>query len=120
MARRWTPSVLWGTLILVATSIPGSALPLASGFPGVDKLVHLFLYGMLGALIWRAQQQPLWSTFWWTVAGIALFAGLDEWHQQFVPGRSMELADWMADVSGATLGIVLLTVTALRRRETPT
>jgi VanZ family protein len=46
-------------------------------------------------------------------AGIA---ALDEWHQQFVPGRSASLGDWVADVAGA--GIILLASGVLSwRRE---
>ncbi len=29
------------------------------------------------------------------------FGASDEWHQSFVPGRSAELADWVADTAGA-------------------
>jgi VanZ family protein len=48
--------------------------------------------------------------------GIALFGALDEWHQQFIPGRSMDLFDWLADFSGATIGTLTAAV-APRVRE---
>jgi VanZ family protein len=31
----------------------------------------------------------------------------DEWHQSFVPGRSSEWGDWVADTAGAALAIGL-------------
>jgi VanZ family protein len=50
------------------------------------------------------------------VLGIALFAVMDEWHQQFIPGRSMDVFDWLADISGATIGTLVAAV-APRVRE---
>ena len=37
-------------------------------------------------------------------------AAVDEWTQQFVPGRSSDPRDWMADVIGASLGAILFLV----------
>jgi VanZ family protein len=60
--------------------------------------------------------QPLTRAILLVVLGIALFGALDEWHQQFIPGRSMELFDWMADLTGATIGTVVA-ILAPRVRE---
>lgn len=118
-ARRWAPAMLWGAIILVATSLPGAALPSAAGIPGVDKAVHGALYGVLGALVARGIGAKAGSA--WIAAGVvvALFAAVDEWHQQWIPGRSADAFDWMADVAGATLG-ASLSRTALVRRENST
>lgn len=118
-ARRWAPVMLWGAIILVATSLPGAALPNVSDIPGVDKVVHGALYGVLGALVARAIGAKSGSA--WLAAGVvvALFAAVDEWHQQWIPGRSAEAFDWVADVAGATFG-ASLSRTALVRRETRT
>ena len=35
-------------------------------------------------------------------------ATFDEWHQSFVPGRSSDLADWIADVAGVMLGVLFV------------
>jgi VanZ family protein len=42
------------------------------------------------------------------VLALAIAAGygiFDEFHQSFVPGRSADIRDWFADVSGALIGI---------------
>jgi VanZ family protein len=39
--------------------------------------------------------------------GIAALGAIDEWHQLAVPGRSADVRDWLADVIGALLGIVV-------------
>lgn len=37
----------------------------------------------------------------------AWYGALDEVHQSFVPGREAGLPDWLADVTGAWLGVTL-------------
>ena len=111
---RWIPVLLWIGVILTATSLPNApAAPAA----GVDKLGHLAMYGVLGMLVLRAAWDgpPTPRSVVLMLAAIALFAAADEWHQQFIPGRSAEVADWLADVAGATLGIRSMTVLKLRR-----
>ena len=40
---------------------------------------------------------------------IATFYGfLDELHQSFIPGRSNEFLDWLADLVGAGLGVIFV------------
>jgi VanZ family protein len=34
----------------------------------------------------------------------ALLGAVDEFHQQWIPGRSMEFFDWVADFAGGTAG----------------
>lgn len=113
----WVAVVAWAAVILVATSLPGRVLPPA--FPHADKLVHLASYGVLGALVARAlrtggARAPSPRVFAAAAATLALFAAGDEWHQQFVPGRSADRADWLADMIGAAAGLAALTTTPLR------
>jgi VanZ family protein len=115
-ARRWAPSVIWGAIIMVATSLPGSALPRGPDIPGLDKVVHAGLYGTLGFLVIRAMTGRARPGMAMALAVIALIAAADEWHQQWIPGRSMDAFDWAADVAGATLGATL-SLTAQSRRE---
>lgn len=114
--RRWAPSVLWAGGILVATSIPGSALPPMSPFAGADKVVHFAMYGVLAVLVGRAIAMGEGRNVWMALAVIALMAAGDEWHQQWIPGRSADVHDWMADVAGAIVGFTY-TYMARPRRE---
>ena len=49
------------------------------------------------------------------------YGAMDEWHQAFVRGRSPDLADWFADVTGVVLGYtaLLLLFGWLSRRSKP-
>ncbi|GJL55055.1 MAG: hypothetical protein NPIRA02_21870 [Nitrospirales bacterium] len=77
-----------------------------------DKLVHLIEYTILGLLTYRAirfswgtQLGPLAACL--TVFVVALFGCTDEFHQWFIPLRSTEVLDLMADIVGSVVGIAL-------------
>ena len=107
---RWTSSALWAAVLLVSSSWPNPGVP---QFGHGDKVVHALLFGVLAWLVGRAWSSLGPSRVALSFAGIAAFAALDEWHQAFIPGRSASVADWIADVGGAAVG--LLAVAARRR-----
>ena len=102
-ARRWLPPALWAALIVVLTSIP-SPPDAPGGIPHLDKVVHLVLYAGLGWLAARAVGTRNPRALALVVLAIAVFAGVDEWHQQFLV-RDADLIDWIADTVGASFGI---------------
>jgi VanZ family protein len=102
--------VIWLGAILTATSLPSSVLPDAH-IRFADKGVHFIMYGGLGLLLARAMHNPPRTTrlrvlLAATVLVIAIGA-LDEWHQQYIQGRSAEGADWMADSIGGLIGALI-------------
>jgi VanZ family protein len=118
------PALLWALVIVVGTSIPGEDIPDLPIF-SEDKLIHFGLYLLLASLSYRAfhrqmrfpalQKSPGIST----IVVIGVFALLDELHQLFVPGRSCDPFDWMADVLGAcVLVLIIAGVHWLSRRRT--
>lgn len=103
----------WTLFILVMTSIPlpGAGVLdrpfLLDGFLEVDKLVHVGLYGVLGWLVVRAMDVETASPLPALVGALSaalLFAAVDEWHQTWIPSRSPQLVDWLADAAGLTVG----------------
>jgi VanZ family protein len=102
--------------MLTATSWPKPQVPeVRFG----DKLVHVALYGVLAWLVARARRmggRP--SRLLPVVVGVAAFGAVDEWHQQFIPGRSAGADDWAADAAGAALGVIAATLHARRTRAT--
>ena len=111
---RWLPVGVWVGVILTATSIPNVPGPPVAGS---DKVVHLAMYAVLGALALRAARNhdaPS-RTLVVVLTAIALFAAADEWHQQFIPSRSADVADWVADVTGAALGTGAVALLNFRR-----
>ncbi len=73
-----------------------------------DKVVHFAVYGLIGTLVCRAAR-PGWGGAVAAFAVVSAYGATDEWHQSFVPGRSSELADWVADSLGAATAVALYT-----------
>jgi VanZ family protein len=82
-----------------------------------DKLLHAAEYAVLGGLLVPALRmaglRPTAALFAAVILA-SFFGASDEFHQSFVPGRDADVADWMADTLGATLGALVATI-ALRR-----
>ena len=104
----WWPALAWAAAILVGTSIPGAELPRTP--TGVDKLAHFALYAPLGLLVARALRGGGASrgSAVIALAALAVFAAVDELHQNFIPGRSADRIDWLVDVIGAAAGLLIL------------
>ncbi len=100
----------WAVLILVATTVPVTDLVTRAPTLWFDKFVHGGLYLVLGWLVGAALcAAGRRGVTAWLVAlpALAVFAFLDEAHQQWLPGRVTSLGDWAADVAGATIGLTL-------------
>ena len=113
--RPWLPALAWGALIFAVSSRP--RLPVAFE-SGSDKVAHFIAYAVLGALLVRGQIATGVSSLVILLAGW-LYAASDEWHQSFVPGRSAEAADWVADALGVAAAVFAFTWFRRRRAAAP-
>lgn len=104
-------AIAWGIFLLALTSWPSPPeVPVVSAIPDFDKLVHGLLYGVEGfllylSIVWKGTA----GRFPWrralAVAGVlAVWGTLDEIHQAFIPGRSMEAGDALTDALAGFLG----------------
>jgi len=115
----WGPVALYALAIFVESSI--SHVPaFPSGF--TDKDGHGLLYAGLAVLVLRAASGARWDglTLGTATAAVALAAvyGItDEFHQWFVPGRTADVYDWVADCAGAAAGVVFVLLVARFVRE---
>jgi VanZ family protein len=113
----------WAVVIFLLSSIPGRAFP-AYKILSYDKVLHALVYSVLGALVFLAVRRT-WNLKTSSLILLAtVFAagyGLtDEFHQLFVPGRSADLHDALADTVGGLLGAgiaALLPVSRARGAE---
>jgi VanZ family protein len=95
----------WVALTLTLTSIPNLQTPV--DLPHADKLAHLGFYGVMGFLfaLWRREaSDPVPRAILVAILFIVVLGALDEGHQSFIPGRSMEFNDWLADMAGGGIG----------------
>jgi VanZ family protein len=100
----------WAGVIFYLSSRSGADIPPL--FVGEDKLLHAFVFGILGFFTLGAMKttadayrpfQP-----WLAMILVTVYGVLDEFHQHFVPGRSPDIYDVMSDAAGAMLGVWLL------------
>jgi VanZ family protein len=77
-------------------------------------------FGMYAILAWLLARHGTEVAGRWVAMVLAIivasgFGAVDEWHQQYIPGRSTELADWQADTLGAAVGALVYAVFSRRR-----
>ena len=113
-------ALAWMALLFYLSHQPGVATPLL--FPGQDKVFHAGVYGVLAILLLMALPRGPEGYSGQQVAAIVLIASLygvsDEIHQHFVPGRSSEILDWVADTVGALIAAALLAWLSRHRKST--
>ena len=105
----WGPVLGWAAVIFALSSLPGGVV--AVEIPGVDKLAHAGVFGVLALVILRALGGVTrWSAARCVVCAIAcvaVYGALDELHQWITPQRSVELLDVGADVAGGAVAAAL-------------
>ena len=127
---RWVPVALWAGVIWTLSTgwfdgdgTGGFFLPILRAlFPYLEpesldhihglmrKFAHLAEFAILAGLVARALARPERSSAalgWQTIAICVLWAGLDEYHQSFVPTRVGAAQDVLLDTTGAGFGYLL-------------
>jgi VanZ family protein len=105
----WGPVVLQMAIIFGASSLSNPG-PLPGGMS--DKGGHFLGYVILSLVLLRALAGGraggiTWRTAILAVVGSTLYGVSDEVHQYFVPGRTPDVVDVMADALGAGAGVAL-------------
>lgn len=102
--KLWLPPLAYAFLIFALSSLKGTALPPVE-FKLADKLLHLCEYGVFGFILARFFVHLGWKNpYVWAVLVASLYGATDEIHQYYVPGRTLEVYDWMADTLGSLVG----------------
>lgn len=106
------PAILYGALIVAVSSIPQLRTP-DIGVEFSDKVLHACEYAVFGWLFYRSFSRARFSGNGFkplvlTLVFLLVFAAGDEYHQNFVRGRSMDIFDFLADILGGALVVILL------------
>jgi VanZ family protein len=114
----WLPVIAYMAMLFGFSSLSTLPTPPAE-FSFYD--VHIVAYAGLGALTARATGKGLRDVSWRAVLGAILISSLygvsDEYHQQFVPGRSFDLLDMVADAIGSVVGASAVGAWSIIRNE---
>lgn len=104
----WAPVIAWAFLIFAFSAqselrfLPQELLDLI-----VRKAGHMFVFGTLALLIWRAlaMTTAVHRPWLWALLSAVLYAITDEVHQGFVAGRDPSAVDVGIDAAGALFAI---------------
>jgi len=102
------PAVLFAGIIFAISSLSYVSVP-KLGIHFEDKLLHALEYFIFGFLLVRAlyfgkpNSVPVKLLYFAVFIGL-LYGASDEFHQYFVPGRTCEFWDWLADAIGVVSG----------------
>jgi VanZ family protein len=114
--KKWLvyfPLVIYWLVLFTATTLPARDLPKT----GVsDKIEHFSAYLILAillnlSLMFQNKYPILKKKAWlFTLIFSLLYAGLDEIHQYFIPGRDCDILDWLSDSAGILLGLGIVRI----------
>lgn len=103
---RMVPMIVVMGTIFFLSHLPGDSLSLPA-IPGIDKVAHFVIYGVLAATVILVHSSASRKAFPLKVClasiGACLLFGIsDEFHQSFIPGRFVSAADILANIAGAS------------------
>ncbi len=106
----WFPILIYCLLIFIQSSYP--SIKSVPELPYIDKVLHFFAYALLGALFLRAFKttrikNKLKLILILSVLLSSLYGISDEIHQYFVPYRSADHMDVLADMLGGIMGVYI-------------
>jgi VanZ family protein len=119
------PFFAWAVAIFIGSSIPASAFPDSPLF-SQDKLLHFLVFFGFALLLERALHHQVRlpglarRSHLATVVITVFYGAFDEFHQFFVPGRTPDIKDLLADTAGALIAVTLLWLISKRRKQAVT
>jgi len=88
---------------------------------GIRKLAHITEFGVFSTAVFHGVRGERYGWRWqWAITTLIIavsYAGLDEWHQSFVPLREARFRDVLIDSTGALLAQVLVWIYAKLHRN---
>jgi len=101
------PTLIWFCLIWILSSLPSQHIP-SVNITCFDKLEHIGVYAVLSCLLgyWLSFKDWKLTIVILIYLLLLLLAGLDEYHQTYIPGREVSLYDFMANSAGIIIGFL--------------
>jgi VanZ family protein len=108
---RMIPMFVVMGIIFFLSSVPGEHLYLPN-IVNIDKVAHMAIYGLLAVTVFYAfgvrfgRSHPFLLPLL-VILICAVYGVSDEFHQSFVPNRSSDAFDVLADSAGAVIGCII-------------
>ena len=107
------PFIAWALVIFIQSSFAAVDIPKVEWI-SVDKVIHMGVFGLLAALCYvsfihlSTENTFSKNAFVWTAIICMVYGASDELHQYFVPNRSSEFQDWLADAAGIIIMLLVI------------
>lgn len=106
----WFPILVYCLFIFIQSSHPSPDI--GPDWPFKDKVLHFIAYALLGALFLRAFKTTrikhhLKLIIMLSILLSSLYGISDEIHQSFVPYRTADAMDALADILGSAFGVYI-------------
>jgi len=105
--------LIYAAIIFIESSFPGDNFP-EIDITLIDKYVHFIIYfGLCLLFFYSLKNQTKFtklhsSPLFFALLFTSLYGITDEVHQYFVPGRSSDILDWVADTIGALMCLLFI------------
>jgi VanZ family protein len=109
------PAIAWLILSIILLTLPGSSFPKENWFDKIwlDKWIHIGMFAIM-VILWcwaMLKKNPdgirLRTLFIWIgLASLAYGIGMEFVQKYFIPNRSFDVGDIIADGFGCTLGVI--------------
>ena len=112
------PVLVWAGVIFAFSATPNLRVAQAADVDFVvRKAGHMFVFGVLAVLVWRAlESSAVRHAMVWSWVLTVAYAASDEFHQSFTAGRHPSPVDVGIDSFGALLFLVALALWLRARR----
>jgi len=122
LGRARVAALAWGVFLFTLTSWPKPPeVPILSGIPNFDKIVQFGLYAVESFCLYFAIRWPGRAGFSLLrvlalTGTMAVWGTADEVHQTWIPGRSCDPEDAMADTTGGAVGALAASILSGKKR----
>lgn len=115
------PALLWSVFIFILLALPGSMIPSEANFgiSNFDKYVHVSIFCvfvLLWSFYYAAKPAKKNKSVFFLIFIIACLYGIAMEYVQkyFIPFRDFDVYDIMADVAGAAVGYLIVSLILIR------
>jgi len=122
--KKFIPGIAWFFVVLTLICIPGYDLPKVDNWMiqlNYDKLIHVGIFAVLAFLFMQPltksslSKKQQWQYFIKIALATVVWGYTTEVIQKFfIPGRSYDLTDWLADSIGGILAMIFCKIYFLK------
>ena len=103
--------VTYWVALFIATSLPDYDIPKINVNDKVEHFIAYFILAFMLSVVLLAHKKIIIfknRIFIAVLVIVGAYASIDELHQLFIPGRSCDLLDWIADFSSACFAVLIV------------